>query len=83
VNIISNFHDDFAEIILNRVEYLKNKGFKFIEYDVWKKVYLKKIFHILNTERILYIIITNCSIKFQQEFPEKFINAPTFSVRQN
>jgi hypothetical protein len=43
IEIISNFHDDFIEIILKRVEYLKKLGFKFLEYDVWKKKETKQL----------------------------------------
>jgi len=42
MEIISNFHDDFTEIILKRIEYLKKLDFKFIEYDKWKRKKLRR-----------------------------------------
>lgn len=43
IEINSNFHDDFIEIIFKRVENLRKIGFKFIEYDVWKKKETKQL----------------------------------------
>jgi len=43
MKIISNFHDDFIEIIFKQVESLKKIGFKFIEYDVWKTKETKQL----------------------------------------
>jgi len=47
MDIISNFYDDFIEIILKKVENLKKIGFKFIEYDVWKKKKTKQLLNVI------------------------------------
>jgi hypothetical protein len=36
MEIISNFHDDFVDVILKKVEHLKKFDFAFFEYGKWK-----------------------------------------------
>ena len=42
MEIFSNFRDDYMDIVLKRVEYLKKLDFKFIEYEAWKKRKLRR-----------------------------------------
>jgi hypothetical protein len=43
MEITSNFHDDFFNIIFKRIECLKSIGFKFIEYNAWKTKKVKSL----------------------------------------